>query len=239
MRGKVIAAVAIAAGALTMLAGCMMPEIPYDRETAGGIKHVGIVTPHFHPEPDVHLASSVGQSFGLIGALADVGLKAERDKRFGRILQQANFSAQEIFTELLANDLRARGYEVSLIAMRRDKDFVKSYPVHTPPAVDAYLDLYALNYGYIAAGIGSPPYRPWVWMRVRLARAKDSAVLMQDTIVYNPVIGATYTKAVTIPPDPRFEYRTFDLLEADPAGSVRGLRTAIEQSAQAVGKLLK
>jgi hypothetical protein len=232
------AIVAALCGAAVMLAGCMMKEVPYDRET-GGIRRIGLVTPYFNPEPDVHLATSVGQSFGLIGALVDAGIKADRDKRFGRILQQANFSAYEVFVAQLTNDLSARGYEVSLITVRRDKDFVKDYPVHAPPAVDAYLDLYALNYGYISAGVGSPPYRPWVWMRVRLVRAKDSQLLMQDTIVYNAVIGATYTKAVTIPPDPAYEYRSFDTLEADPTGSVRGLRAAIEQSALAVGQLLK
>ena len=235
MRGKMLAAVVVAAA---MLGACALPEVPYDRETAGGIKHIGLVTPHFPDEPDVHLASSVGQSFGLIGALVDAGLKADRDKRFNRLLQQASFTVADVFSENLANELRSRGYEVSLITVRRDKAaFVPEYPVHAPPAVDAYLDLYTLNYGYIAAGVGSPPWRPWLSMRARLVRAKDSAVLMQDTIAYNPVIGAP--KAVTIPPDPAYSYSTFDMLEADPSGAVRGLRGAVEQSALAVGKLLK
>ena len=51
------------------LGGCTVPKIPFDRSAAGHVRTIGIVTPGFPSGPSVELASSVGQSFGLIGAL--------------------------------------------------------------------------------------------------------------------------------------------------------------------------
>jgi len=116
--------------------------------------------------------------------------------------------------------------------------FVAHYPSASQYNVDSYFDIIEQGYGYIAAGIAdSNPYRPAFIARVRLVRAKDSSVLMQDVVVYNPV--NKWDKAVTISPDPAYQYRDFDSLMADPDGAVRGLRVALEQTALTVAGLVK
>ena len=224
---------------LVLLAGCAAPEIPYDRASSGEIKSIGIATPSFPPDPVVVLASSVGQSFGLIGALVDAGMQSNRDAQFKALLQRQNFSARDRFIESLTARLQERGYTVSLVPVKREStDFLTHYPTGSEPPVDAYLDLVALSYGYVAAGIGSStPYRPQFAVRTRLVSAKDSSVLMQDQVVYNPI--GSPPKTVTIAPEPGHQFKDFDTLVADPGTAVIGLKTATERSAETVSALLQ
>ncbi len=222
------------------LAGCATtPEIPYDRTTAGEIKSIAIVTPKFPDEASVVLATTVGQSFGLVGALVDAGLEEGRENSFKKMVLAQNFSAQDAFIQRLSEVLQGHGYAISDVSAERRQDkFVDKYPTGSS---DAYLDLVVMNYGYSAAGIGnSTPYRPIVSLQVRLVRASDSSVLMQDTVLYNPYNAAGGTaNAITISPNPSYEFTTFSELESKPDMAVRGLEDAIHQSAAAVGNLLR
>lgn len=234
---KCLRALAVA-GAL--LAGaCAAPEIPFDRAHENQIQHIGVVTPKFPNGARVILASSVGQSFGLIGALIDAGMEQARESKFEAVLKQENFSEQDVFLAKLTASLESQGYTVSMISFQRQgSDFAAHYPLEAEPKVDAYLDLIVTGYGYIAAGIGnSTPYRPICQVRARLVSAKDSSVLMQDIVTFNPY-GRT-DHMVTIAPDPAVQYTTFDQLVADPNGAVKGLQSATEQTADTVGKLLQ
>lgn len=229
------AAVVIAAA--MVLVGCAsQPEIPYDRTAKAQIKKIGIVTPAF-PEPSVVLLNSVGSSFGLIGALADSGLQSRRDETLKSMLQQQRFSPPDYIVERVSQGLRAAGYTVAMIPVKRDgSDFVEKYP--TDASVDAYLDLVAITYGYISNGVGSDtPYRPRLSLRARLVSAKDASVLMQDSVLYNPL--GPVDKTVTIPADPALQFKDFDALAASPQVAVKGLRVATEQSAQTIAKLLQ
>ncbi|MBL8696763.1 MAG: hypothetical protein JNK67_00235 [Alphaproteobacteria bacterium] len=224
------------------LGGCTIPKVPFDRAAAGHVKTIGIVTPAFPTGPSVELATSVGQSFGLIGALVDAAMLADRNARFGKVLEQQNFSAIDTYTRHLADRLTARGYAVKPIAIKRESaEFAASYPPHGETGVDAYLDTVVISYGYIAAGIASnTPYRPRFLVRARLANATDTAVLMEDAVIYNHVgPAAMQSQAVTLAPDAAHRFDTFDILLADPENAVRGLRTATEQSAEAISHLLK
>jgi len=230
------AAVMIAAAMVLVGCASSQPEIPYDRTAKAQIKKIGIVTPAF-AEPSVILLNSVGSSFGLIGALADASMQSNRDSTFKTLLQQQKFSPQDHFLERVTQGLRAAGYTVAIVPMKRDgSSFVDKYP--TDAAVDAYLDLVAPVYGYIANGVGdSAPYRPRFVVQARLVSAKDSSVLMQDRVLYNP-LGPDNT-AVTIPADPALQFKDFDALTASPQVAVKGLRVATEQSAQTIAKLLQ
>ena len=234
---KALRVVAATLAAAVMLAGCAgQPEIPYDRTAKAQIKKIGIVTPVF-AEPSVILLNSVGSSFGLIGALADSSMQSNRDAKFKTLLQQQKFSPQDHFLERLTQNLRAAGYTVAIVPMKRDgSGFAEKYP--TDATVDAYLDLVAPVYGYIANGVGdSAPYRPRFVVQARLVSAKDSSVLMQDRVLYNPL--GPVDKTITIPADPALQFKDFDALVASPANATKGLRMATEQSAQTIGKLLQ
>jgi hypothetical protein len=228
---------AVVITAAMVLVGCAsQPEIPYDRTAKAQIRKIGIVTPAF-PEASVVLLNSVGSSFGLIGALADAGVQSRRDTTLKNLMQQQKFSAPDYFVERVSQSLRAAGYTVAMIPVKRDgSDFIEKYP--TDASVDAYLDLVAITYGYIASGVGdSAPYRPRLSLRARLVSAKDSSVLMQDAVLYNPL--GPVDKTVTIPADPAMQFKDFDALAASPQVAVKGLRVATEQSAQTIAKLLQ
>jgi len=239
--GKHMRGVAALAVAAMLLAGCAkLQEIPYDHASAGQIHSIGILTPRAPEHPSVILASTVGQSFGLVGALIDAGLQSSRESNFTAMLQQQSFSEQDCFVASLTEALQAQGYTVSMVPVVRDPKggFLVKYPIGPDPQADAYLDLVIGFYGYIAAGVvGDTPYRPHFAVAVRLVNARDGSVLMQDAVFYNPIRNPS--NAVTIAPDPALRYGTFDALMADPPGAITGLRLATEQSAQTVGKLLQ
>ena len=237
-------------GALALLgvslAACAsIPEIPYDRSSATDIKTIGVVTPSFPDNASVVLASTPGQSFGLIGALIDAGIEANHESRLKAVLDKEKFSAKDMFLQRLTSGLEARGYTVVPVAMTRTQaDFATKYPTDDAPKVDAYLDLVTSGYGYAAAGIqDSTPYRPSFVAKVRLVRAKDSSVLMQDVVAYNPIgpaAAAAHAKSmVTVAPDPGYQFSSFDGIENNPDLATRGLAVAIDQSAKTVSDLLK
>jgi hypothetical protein len=187
----------------------------------------------------VNLATSPAQSFGLIGAIVHASVQGARESRFQDILKVQNFSVEDALVQNVTAALQAHGYTAAVIPVKRDKsDFVPTYPTDHGQAVDAYLDLVMLNYGYLAAGIDSnSPWRPSYLIRVRLVRARDQAVLMQDTLAYNPF--QSPKEVVTIAPDPANQYPNFDTLEKDPEGAVKALRLAFEKGANTLGAMLK
>jgi hypothetical protein len=227
--------------AVALLGGCATkPEIPFDKG-ANNIKTIGILTPSEPDHGSVMLASSVGQSFGIVGALIDTGMRMSRESKFNTLLGQESFIFQDELLKSLSDKLTANGYAVSTVAVpRTSTGFLKAYPKGDETKVDAYLDVVVTGYGYIAAGIGSStPYRPVDVMNVRLVRAADSKILMEDTVVFNPVGPALATNIVTVPPNPDYTFQDFDALTADPAAMTKGLKDSVDQSADAAAKLLR
>ncbi len=228
----------IAGAAIILLAaGCAQNEVAFDASQAGSIKTIAVVTPQTPSTPAVMLASSVGQSFGLIGALVDAGMAAHREGGMERLLAGQHFVAGGAMSQELGTALGASGYKVQFLQVPRpDGDYLKTYPP-VPGGADAYLDVVVPAYGYMAAGIGSSePYRPALRLKCRLVRASDMAVLMQETIAYNPL--AQNGKQIAIAPDPDYAFPDFDALMADPPRTTQGMQVAFHQSAGSVAQLL-
>jgi hypothetical protein len=228
---------------LVGLAGCASPpEIPFDHVANPGVKVIGVLQPAMSPEPAILLASDVGQSFGLVGFVVDAAMQANREKKFSGLLAAQGVRPDANFLADVHAALAAHGYTVSDVAeARSSNDLLKTYP-KGEEGVDAYLDIAVVNYGYVAAGIGdSTPYRPFVSARCRLVRASDGAVLMEDTILYNPVFnaGGFQPKAVTISPDPAYVFTDFDSLTADPTIAVKGMNGALSNAANSIGTLVQ
>ena len=115
---------------VSALAGCATKTaIPYDRSSSGKVQTIGILEPGLPSTPSVVLASTVGQSFGLLGVLVDAGLQSSRDSKMTSILNNNNFVANKVLVDKLTVALQAKGYEVKVIpAARPDKsEFVSRY----------------------------------------------------------------------------------------------------------------
>lgn len=239
---KSIIRVSAAFVALLMLAACATkPAIPFDSTSAGEIKTIGILTPSMPSGPSAILASSVGQSFGLVGALIDAGMQESRESDLEDLLNSKEFVAYNKLMSGVTASLEAQGYTVKNIAVTRaERDFMKVYPSSNPEQVDAYLDMVMNGYGYIAAGVTSgTPYRPIVVTKVRLVSARDSSVLMEDVVYYNRLNSSVETTNVTIAPDPAYSFPDFSDLESDPNKTVEGLDLAFAKSTEAIGTLLR
>src|SRR6185312_707978 len=116
---RVVAAVALTA--LSFLAGCAGPEIPFDRSSVPNLKTIGVLTPDIPEKPTVRLASDVGQSFGLIGGLIDAGMEINRNDKLWAALSQRHFSVKEKLTEDIVVSLKSRGYDAKLVSVDRSK----------------------------------------------------------------------------------------------------------------------
>lgn len=223
-----------------LLAACAsQPIIPFDKSTAGTIKTIGVVTPNMPEQPSVWLASDIGQSFGLVGALIDAGLENKRGSDFWKEIDGANRPPRTSFNTALSDALTAQGYTVKAIDVKRSTDFLKTYP--KDQGVDAYLDISFVlrGYGYVAAGMhDATPYRPFAYVNCRLVRASDNAVLMQDVVVYNYVLpSGIITPGVSLSPDPAYNFVDFDALKANPPEATKGLHDSLKQVANAIANL--
>tara|TARA_R110000868_G_scaffold40543_4_gene139803 strand:- start:11950 stop:12660 length:711 start_codon:yes stop_codon:yes gene_type:complete len=227
-----------AAALLCVLAACASkPSIPYDSSQANSIKTIGLLTPGGPSGPRAILATTVGQSFGLVGALIDAGMAESRESDLRALFRGQNFAADDIVIAEVTASLQARGYTVVNVPVTRtDHALKKSYSGMSGSA-DAYLDM-MYHYGYISAGIaGSTPYRPFFYADVRLVKASDSSVLMEDSIFYNPMNAPK--GRVVISPSPDYAFPKFDNVTSNPEKVTEGMRLAIHDSADAIGKLLK
>jgi len=227
--------------AVCLLSGCAAnPEIPFDRATSGDIKTIGVLTPGLPDSADVDLASTVGQSFALVGALVDAGLKANRDSRFKDLLKAQGLDPNAVFVADVKTALEARGYTVVMVDVKRDTQagFVQALPKNEDPKIDAYLDLAVPRYGYLAAGIGSSnPYRPFFNVMAKLVRANSHVVLMQDHIIYNPLNNPDHV--ITISPEPQFAFDDVAAMEKDPVLASGGLHSAIDRSVESLAALIR
>lgn len=233
---------AVMAVVMVVLAGCASPppEIPYDRSFSGNIHTIGILTEGYPSGPSAILAANLGASFGLIGGITEGIMRSNRESSLRDIMAGERFKMEDEFESTLVAALIAHGYKVVMVPVARDRSgqLMDKYPDSFPVAADAYLDISVGGYGYIAAAIAdSAPYRPFMNARVKLIRAADKSVLMQDIVIYNPYNNPK--NAVTISSDPTYSFTTFDLIEQNRAGTVTGLKIAADQSAVAVANLLR
>jgi hypothetical protein len=235
LRGAALAGVLFVAGCVTA-----PPEVPFDHTADTGIHTIGVPTPAMPDQPTVRLASDLGQSFGLVGALIDASMESNRNGKLWAMMQEESYVPRDVFNQDILAALKAHGYDASIVPVERDgHGQVKAYPAGQN--FDAYLDItgIGIGYGYMAAGVGDAnPYRPFVYLHCKLIRAGSGAVLMEDTILYNPVNGGG-AKAVTMSPDPDYIFPNTDALEADHKKSVAGVDAALHQTADMIGTLLK
>jgi hypothetical protein len=224
-------------GALCVSA-CATPYVatPYDRETAM-VDSMVIVDDAVPEKAIAYEVASVGSNFGLIGALVDAGIQAERQGAVNEALTTVSFDAEGELERLLMREIGEEGYTVALLPgqARTKRDWL---PAHSGAAegVDAYLDVAVMEYGYMSPGAGQP-FRPYVWAKVKLVRAGDGALLMENQIVYNPL--NVIEGVITIPPNPEFFFNNRSALLEDPNRLAAGIEDALERVAATSAQLLR
>lgn len=226
-------------GALA-LSGCATPYVatPYDKAGAS-VRTISVVDDSASDDAIAFEVASMGSNFGLIGALVDVGIQAERRAAVNRALDQANFDGEDTFERRLIAKLTADGYQVALRdgPPRTKRELLVSYPT-ADGATDAYLDVIIGHYGYLSAG-AFQPFRPSVTAQVRLVSAADpTKVLMDNRIVYNGMTTAD-AGVITLSPNPEFEFQNREQLLADPARMAAGIEDALNQVADTAAQLLR
>jgi hypothetical protein len=223
--------------AILSLGACASPYIatPYDRTTAN-VSSIAVVDDALEPKAMAYEVASTGANFGLIGALVDAGIQESRKEAVNKALDGVQFDAENLMEARLAAAVRGQGYSVTqATGPRAKRDFLVTYPTAQGGA-DAYLDMVVMNYGYMSSGAGQP-FRPTVYAKIRLMRVSDNALLMENTILYNPI--APTEGMITLSPNPEYAFHHREGLLEDPARLAAGLEDALNQVADTAAQLLR
>ncbi|HEV2530296.1 hypothetical protein [Phenylobacterium sp.] len=227
--------VALAALSLT---ACASPYVakPFDR-AAASVQTLGLAGDAVPEKAMAYESASVGSNFGLIGALVDAGIQSSRQNAVNNALQGASFDPEARLQARLVGQLAAEGYKVQPLptAARPKREFLATYG--SDQEVDAYLDVVLASYGYLSAGAGKP-FRPTAYANVRLVSAKDpTKTLMQNRIVYNPLLAEK--GVITLTPNPAYAFNNRADLLADPKRLAAGIEDALDQVADAAAQLVR
>ena len=223
----------------SLLGGCAAPKHrPYDPAQRSKIHSIGLLTPAVSDTVAVRMEVHPGESFGVVGMLIAAGDMNGKTGQFTRAAQGKGFVCSKTFEHQLEAGLSTAGYDVKPVRVPRPRgeyEFLTQYP-KGDGSVDAYLDLYTDMVGYIAAG-GGTPYRPTVYLNVRLVRATDHKVLYQDRIAYNAF--GDGNGAITLTAAKGYEYWDFDDLVADPVRALEGLQVAMRATGDELARQLR
>ncbi|WP_420467999.1 hypothetical protein [Panacagrimonas sp.] len=229
--------IALAALATT---ACAAPQHrPYDPAQRERIQRLAVLTPALPEEYDVRMVVHPGESLGVVGMLLAQGDMLVKSDDFNDAVRSQGFgNCRTSFRQHLEAGLSASGYELVPWKVWRPHGqlgFMDRYPTGDG-SVDAYLDLYSGLVGYTAAGANTP-YRPTVYLNVRLVRASDHRVLYQDRIAYNPF--GDGGGAITLTAERGYEFRGFEQLVARPDHAMEGLQVAMRATGEALAMQLR
>jgi hypothetical protein len=229
--------VLVAAMAMT-LAACASPYVatPYDRASSS-VQSIALIDDSVPEKAIAYEVASVGGNFGLIGALIDAGIQAERQGAVNEALTGLGFDAESKLEARVIAALAEQGYTAATLAAadRTKRDFLEVYP-GAPADVDGYLDLAVTQYGYMSSGAGQP-FRPTVWAKVKLVKVSDGSILMENIILYNPLNAVE--GVVTLPPNPDYAFKNRSELLEDPDRLAAGIEDALNQVADTAARLLR
>ncbi|WP_404419086.1 hypothetical protein [Brevundimonas vesicularis] len=224
-----------------LVTACATPYVatPYER-SASNVRTITVLDDSAEDQAIAYEVASMGSNFGLIGALVDAGIQAERRAALNRALETASFDGETLFETRLAEKLGSQGYQVKVQktdAPRGKRDFLVSYPTPEGP-VDAYIDVVVTHYGYLSAG-AFQPFRPSVGAKVRLVAANDPTKILMDNRIVCNMMNTEGSGAITLSPNPAYEFKNREALLEDPARTAAGIQDALYQVADTAAQLLR
>lgn len=175
------------------------------------------------------------------GAIAEQNRAKEIHPKFVGILNKEKFTFNKYLTKELHRALRKAGYKTYAIKVKRKdgKLFLDNYKKYSSSKVDALLDVAPFTAGYALENyLLSNFWRPENKTFVRLVKARDGAVLYEDTLMYgyhNPFMSGFELDA---PKKYHFDNRD-DLFKAGNKVIVGGLKDAAKSVAAHIAKQFK
>ena len=216
-----------------VLAGCVTVENqPFNKEAHSRIKTIAILPAPAVPEYTINIMHHPGASFGLIGGLIAAAEMGSKGTAFTAAMQEQKFDVAKALTEAVQKEVEQRGYTVVVVndVKRTEPKLLEDYGTVRADA-DAYLDVVVGIAGYWANS-HTTPYYPTLSTPVRLVSAKDKAIVYNSLIVYGPYAGPK--GATRLVPDSSYASDSFNALQAAPARSVEGFRSAIQAVAKQI-----
>lgn len=227
----------MAAAALMSLAACATPYVatPYER-AEHSVQSISMLEDSMPDDAIAYEVASLGSNLGLIGALVDAGIQASRREAVNEALGSISFDAETELEASVSAALSGKGYSLASVsgAEREKRELLEAYPDSN--GADALLDVAIINYGYLSSGMGQP-FRPTVTAHVRLIKASDQSTLMDNRIVYNPLLAEA--GVIVLPPNADYAFKNREELLEDPARLAAGIQDALNQVAETTARLLQ
>jgi hypothetical protein len=215
------------------LAGCVTVENqPFNKAAHSQIKTIAILPAPPVPDYSINILHHPAGGFGLIGGLVIAAELTHKGTQFTASMQQEKFDVAKALNAAVQKEVEQRGYKVVVLddLKRPEPKLLESYG-DVKAGADAYLDLVITTAGYWANS-HSTPYYPQLSTPVRLVNAKDGAIVYNSLMVYGPFGGPK--GATRLSPDGSYAPANFDALQASPARSADGLRSAVQAVAKQI-----
>lgn len=222
----------IPAMALCLAACSTYTSVPFEREAAN-VQALTLTDDMLPDAPTLTMRDTVGSALGIVGALADAGVASRRRAILAEAMRAADYDANTLFQDKVAEAIAAQGYDVAVLDVNRpDTDVLK----HPPDAFggDALLDVAVTDYGFMSPGLGRP-WRPSFTVKLRLVDAAGT-VLMDNRLEHNP---AHATRgALRVPPVGTIWFETFDAMRDDPDRALAAMDEAMALVAATIAETL-
>ncbi len=225
---------------LALMAGCAqpMPKQSFDRTRAMAIKTLVVVQ---RPNQDAYTVSFQGlpgQDLGAVAALIQGADEKARSDRLTKAIDPAQTRLQDLFSTTLQQKLTAAGYETRHVVLPRipskDEELLAQVKARGTSG-DAVLAI-AMFGEYTAVGAGGE-HLPKIRAYVRVIDNASGTPLYQEWLVYCAL--PTGSDAAVVPCDPRYRFRNFEALVAEPAKAREGLIAGLDPLAARVAADLK
>lgn len=218
-----------------LLGGCGASKMAVKPEFKDQVRSIALIRV---AEPPAYVANDFGNPgmmFGAVGGAA-VGMGAvSAGEKITQIAHGAGFSAADSYTAAIEDRLRSSGYQVKVINVPRAKPqkLLDNYTDVDAQGADAILDVAVESFGYATEHpMFSPYWRPAAQIKVAMVTRTTHEVVYQEKFMYgyhNPLMSGTDLDAPET-----YHFKNRDMMFADEAKLVDGLKSSVDVVAQAI-----
>lgn len=239
MKSKIVSRTPLVAILLfvVLLAGCAtVQRQAFNAAAATHVKNVVVTQVQNQDEYYINILGHPGMSFGLVGGLIAAADMQMKTTQLTKAIDAKETRLQERFSEKLAKQLKAAGYEPQIVVLPKDAKGDQALTLGKQGAGGDAVLLVEMSAGYWAAGPASD-YFPRVVARVKAVDAKTDKTLYEDTISYGYAMPQAQT--VHLASDAAYRFKDMDALVADPGKTRQGLYLGLDALAQQIVSDLK